>query len=116
MLSQATIDETERHAGEGEVARAALDAILGLTPEEALAMPEVRARLDARDGADGAVAEGARCERTETSAWLSREVRDMPCIVHPDLLCLVGLCLAVPLLDLLLLWYSSTYVYVRRLL
>ena len=23
----------------------------------------------------------------------------MPCIMHPDLLCLVGLCLAVPLLD-----------------
>ena len=75
-MPQATIDETERHAGEGEVARTALDAILALTPDEALAMPEVRARLDARDdGADDAHAEGVRSERIETPAWLSREVR-----------------------------------------
>ena len=73
-MPQATIDETERHAGEGDSARAALDAILALTPEEALVMPEVRTRLDARDdGADEA--ERGRRERTETSAWLSREVR-----------------------------------------
>ena len=30
----------------------------------------------------------------------------MPCIVHPDLLCLVGLCLPVLLLDILLLLLS----------